>query len=248
MLLVFSTYSSSFPAVGPDKQSSGYSKLFLHMPHHVDSAISLPRLPADLVDQWQADSTPFTLAVNTAIPLAGQMMSYETFCESAPDSGHLLIDLFGWSKQQCQSAMLHYKLLKLQNLAVSAHLIVPAVRHIYDHGTYKPSRLMNWMTSKSCTPFDEELCRNDALDAANKDRPPARWVGLTVNAASVVTPAPATFMFAKRICRPPPVLLTRVPRPSRPPSTTCCRSVSYLHHQLARSECLRHLMEVVRGV
>ena len=142
MLLVFSTYSSSFPAVGPDKQSSGYSKLFLHMPHHVDSAISLPRLPADLFDQWQADSTPFTLAVNTAIPLAGQMMSYETFCESAPDSGHLLIDLFGWSKQQCQSAMLHYKLLKLQNPAVSAHFIVPAVRHIYDHGTYKPPGLI----------------------------------------------------------------------------------------------------------
>ena len=112
------------------------------MPHHVDGAIFLPRLPADLVDQWQADSTPFTLAVNTAIPLAGQMMSYETFCESAPDSGHLLIDLFGWSKQQCQSAMLHYKLLKLQNPAVSAHFIVPAVRHIYDHGTYKPSGLI----------------------------------------------------------------------------------------------------------
>ena len=131
-----------------DKQTSGYSKLS-HLPNAAEVSV-LPAIPEALFVQWQQDSSPFSAAVNTALPGSGQSMSYDVFCQSDPNSGHFLIDMFGLTKQHCQAVMMHYKLLKLQRPNISAHFIVPAARHIFDRTTFKPSGLLMQTCQQFC--------------------------------------------------------------------------------------------------
>ena len=77
-------------------------------------------------------------------------MTHETFCKSDPAEGHFLIDLFGLSKPHYQAVMLHYKLLKMQRPAISVHFVVPAVKHVFDKGNFKPAGiLMQTMSADS---------------------------------------------------------------------------------------------------
>ena len=70
------------------------------------------------------------------------MLSFTSFCNTALDSGHLLIDLFGLSKAHCQSVMVHYKLLKLQAPSMSAHFLMPASKRAWQPEVFKPPGLM----------------------------------------------------------------------------------------------------------
>lgn len=88
------------------------------------------------------------------------------------------------------------------------------------------------MTSGGCTPDVGRLFCNDACDAANRDRAPARRSGLTDKAASLMTVAPDCCV--SWICLPPPVLVSKTPRPCRPEKTTCCTPLVYLQAQPAR--------------
>lgn len=141
---MFSASSSSLPAVsGSDSQKTGYSKMLCLSPHHVDcEAPWLPAISKALIAQWESDSSPFVAGVNTGDSISAPVMSFGTFCEAAPETGHFLIDLFGLSKHEYQAVMLHYKLLKSQHPTISAHFVVPAVRHKFDRNAFKPTGLI----------------------------------------------------------------------------------------------------------
>ena len=126
-----------------DRQTSGYSKIASDSVHSLgQDTCFLPAVEASLLQAWQDQSTPFSAAVNTSFELPVPMMSQTAFCNSTLESGHLLIDLFGLSKAHCQAVMVHYKLLKLQSPALSAHFLVPSAKHTYQLEVFKPEGIL----------------------------------------------------------------------------------------------------------
>ena len=131
----------SLPATVTDRQNTGFSKLAAISVHDSPTAI-LPAIPAEHVKQWVSASAPFTHTVNTDSVSLVPQWTFQQFCQSALTAGHILIDLFGLSKPLCEALMLHYKLLKAQSPALSAHFVVPSVKHTYQSGLIKPAGLM----------------------------------------------------------------------------------------------------------
>ena len=112
-----------------DRQSAGFSKLASDSIHSPLSAQpSLPAVEHSLLQSWQDQTSPFTAAVNTSFDLPIPVLSQTSFCNSTIDSGHLLIDLFGLSSAHRQAVIVHYRLLKLQNPALSAHILAPSAK------------------------------------------------------------------------------------------------------------------------
>ncbi len=131
------------PSEVTDRQHAGYSKIASISVHDAVVTPSLPPLTAKQIDQWQVDTSDFTHIVNTSISGSSAVqLSHYSFCSSALTSGHLLVDLFGLSKAQCQAAMMHYKLLKLQAPSISAHFVLPAVKHYYSSELFKPEGIL----------------------------------------------------------------------------------------------------------
>ena len=124
-----------------DKQSAGFSKLVSDSVHSASADVSLPAISSEQLELWQGQTSAFTLSVNTTLP-AVPCLSHSSFCNSALDRGHLLIDLFGLSRSHCQSIMVHYKLLKRQAPTLSAHFLIPSAKHTWQPGVYKPPGLM----------------------------------------------------------------------------------------------------------
>ena len=143
---LFSPYAlhiAALPSEVTDQQHAGYSKIASISVHGAVVTPALPPLTAKQIDQWQVDTSDFTHVVNTSIlGSSAVQLSHYSFCSSTLTSGHLLIDLFGLSKAQCQAAMMHYKLLKLQAPSISAHLVLPAVTHYYSSELFKPEGIL----------------------------------------------------------------------------------------------------------
>ena len=109
---------------------------------HDDPPAILPAISAEHIEQWISSSAPFTHSVNNDATKSVQAWSPQLFCQSTLTSGHLLIDLFGLPKHLCSAIMLHYRLLKAQSPAISAHFVVPSIKHTYQSGLLKPA---GWM-------------------------------------------------------------------------------------------------------
>ena len=124
-----------------DHQSAGYSKLGSLSVHDTVS-VPLPSIPAEIISSWVADSSDISHIVNSDLESPALHWTYQQFCNSTLTAGHLLIDLFGLSKPQSEAVMLHYKLLKMQNPVLSAHVIAPSVKRTYQSGVLKPAGLM----------------------------------------------------------------------------------------------------------
>ena len=128
-------HMAALPADVTDKQT-GYSKVAaISVQDHSGSSV-LPSLSAQQTFTWQEQTSDFTHVVNTLITESSAVsLTHQAFCASTLNSGHFLIDLFGLSNAHCQAVMMHYKLLKLQTPSISAHFVLPAVKHF--HSAYK---------------------------------------------------------------------------------------------------------------
>lgn len=110
--------------------------------HQQSSPVCLPNLSLGCLERWSANSSPFTHVVNTNCDISALCLTHQQFCTSSLTSGHLLVDLLGLSRDICQAVMLHYKLLKSQSPALSAHFVVPSTKRTYSSGLLKPAGLM----------------------------------------------------------------------------------------------------------